>query len=112
MITSVNWHCCSVARALHLPAPEMIEGTCNYCFSISAEALEEKLLAGMDARWIAPTPGKIVTLVELANGQRFNVYHLWDEPLTPTDYDRIQTLLENTCGNLAVFMRKNTKYYE
>lgn len=112
MITSINWHCCSVAHALQLHQPEMVDDNCSYCGSISAETLEQLLNGEMNARWIEPAPGKIVTQVELTNGQRFNLYHLWDEPLTSTDYDRIQTLLENTCGNMAVFMRKITKYHE
>lgn len=112
MITSVNWHCCSVARALQIPKPNMEDGLCSYCGSISAESLEQLLQGGMNARWVEPVPGKIVTYVELVNGQKFNLYHLWDEPLTSLDYDRIQEALENTCGNMAVFMRKKTKYHD
>lgn len=112
MITSVNWHCCSVAQTLQLPRPAMVDGYCSYCGSISAEKLEQLLVSGMDARWVEPSPGKMVTGVELANGERFNLCHLWDEPLNENDYNRIQELIEDTCGNLVIFMRKISKYNE
>lgn len=114
MITRVNVVCRDVCKIMAptRPEPRFVDSICDYCGSIDAIALENYLRNGVDAKWIEPPPGKMVTWVELSNGKQFSLNHLIDEPLTETDYNSLLEVLEASCGNLSVFIREINKYYE
>lgn len=110
MITRTNEICRNLARIYKLPEPTRNSGLCTLCNSVTAEFIEWHLTEGGDCSWIEPASGTWVQGVWLSNGQKFLLKHLYDEPLTDSDAERIMGIIENHAGNLELYIKDLIKW--
>lgn len=107
----VNLQCRSVAKAFTDKEAVMLDGVCSYCGSIDPKLLQESLEAGVDAHWLEPMSGRMVTGVYLSNGKRFFLNHLEDECVTAAQADTVLELLEEVAGSLEIYVKELNKYF-
>jgi hypothetical protein len=107
---TINEYCSTVALLLNKPQPT-IEDTCTICGSISTSEVETHFTEG-DAVYVEPPQGEWVKYIDLKNGKLFALYHLHDSNVTDEQYERIMGQIEDKCGNLKLYMKQLSKFYE
>jgi hypothetical protein len=108
-VIQINERCRCVSKQYLGKVAQFWTGLCSACGSISAYQLEDFIDNGVDGRYSYPLNG-MVDYVELVNGSKFYLYHLWDEPVTEDEYARIFGKIEDLCGNYKMYIKKMAKY--
>jgi hypothetical protein len=92
--------------------PPTLEDTCSICSSVSTDDAQKYLEDGGDASYVEPATGEWVKYVQLKNGTLFALYHLHDSDVSEEQYDLLMGLIEECCGNLRLYMKELSKFYE
>lgn len=108
-MSKINDRCTAIAKIRGIENPRIIGKNCNVCGSISRDYMTI-LMPFANCRYVEPMPDRNVNEIDI-DGDKFNLYHLFDDPFIESEYNDMIDFIERYCGSLLLFNKKIKRYH-